>query len=122
MHRSEFISVWEAGQTLELGAVLARSLGAIEAAIVQPHGPSAGRARGRRDLSPRELEVVALVADGRSDGEIAFTLGTSKKTASAHVAHIKDKLGAESRVGIVVLAIRLGIVDPVGAERAERRG
>jgi predicted ATPase/DNA-binding CsgD family transcriptional regulator len=122
MPRSAFMPVWEVGQTLDLGAALARSLVAIEAAVVQPHGPSAGRARGRRDLSPRELEVVALVADGRSDGEIAFTLGISKKTASAHVAHIKDKLGAESRVEIVVRAIRLGIVDLVGAERAERRG
>ena len=89
----------------------------MEATVVQADVPMAPRARGRRDLSPRELEVFALVADGRSDGEIAAELFISKKTASAHVAHIKDKLGAESRVEIAVAAIRLGLVEPLTAER-----
>lgn len=42
----------------------------MEATDVQAEGLN-GRVRGRRDLSPRELEVLILVADGRSDGEIA---------------------------------------------------
>ena len=53
--------------------------------------------RGRHDLTPREHEVLALVADGRTDGEIAEALVISKKTASVHVASIKAKLGAGSR-------------------------
>ncbi|MDQ6793312.1 MAG: LuxR C-terminal-related transcriptional regulator [Chloroflexota bacterium] len=57
-----------------------------------------------------------MVADGRSDGEIAADLCVSKKTASVHVAHIKDKLGAESRVEIAVAAIRLGLTEPFSAE------
>jgi predicted ATPase/DNA-binding CsgD family transcriptional regulator len=113
LHRPVFAAAWDAGQTLTLGAVLEESLLSMEAAVVQAGGTDAPRTRGRRDLSPRELEVVALVADGRSDGEIAAELFISKKTASAHVAHIKNKLGAESRVEIAVTAIRLGIVDPV---------
>jgi len=50
--------------------------------------------------------VVALVADGRSDGEIAFTLGTSKKTASAHVAHIKDKLDLKNSREVARFALQ----------------
>jgi DNA-binding CsgD family transcriptional regulator len=62
--------------------------------------------RGRHDLTPREHEVLALVADGRTDGEIAEILVISKKTASVHVASIKGKLGAGSRAEIVSMALR----------------
>ena len=60
--------------------------------------------RGRHDLTPREREVLTLVADGRSDGEIAEALFISKKTASVHVASIKGKLGASNRVEMAMLA------------------
>ena len=56
------------------------------------------------DLTPREREVLALLAEGRSDGEIAERLYISPKTASVHVASIKAKLEAESRVQLVLLA------------------
>jgi DNA-binding CsgD family transcriptional regulator/WD40 repeat protein len=62
-------------------------------------------------LSVREREVLALVAAGRSDGDIATDLFISKKTASVHVANIKAKLGASSRVEIALLAVRLGLVE-----------
>lgn len=62
-------------------------------------------------LSRREREVLALVAAGRSNGEIGDALYISKKTASVHVANIKAKLGAQSRIGIVNSAIGLGILD-----------
>ena len=54
--------------------------------------------------------MLKLVVDGRSDGEIAEALFISRKTASVHVANIKDKLGAESRVAIATEAIRLGLL------------
>ena len=63
----------------------------------------------RYGLSPRELEVLALVAVGRTDGEIATELFISKKTASVHVAHIKDKLGVDSRVEVALIGARLGL-------------
>ena len=69
-------------------------------------------------LSAREREVVALVAAGRSDGEIASELFISKKTASVHVANIKGKLGASSRVEIALLAAKLHLV-PDGVVRAD---
>jgi DNA-binding NarL/FixJ family response regulator len=62
--------------------------------------------RGRFDLTPREQEVLALVASGMSDGEIAASLVISKKTASVHVANIKAKLGASSRVEVATIALR----------------
>jgi predicted ATPase/DNA-binding CsgD family transcriptional regulator len=65
--------------------------------------------KGRHDLTPREQEVLALLAGGRTDGEIAEALVISKKTASVHVASIKGKLGAGSRAEIVSIALRSGL-------------
>jgi predicted ATPase/class 3 adenylate cyclase/DNA-binding CsgD family transcriptional regulator len=117
LHRSAFGAAWATGQTLSLDAVLERGLMSMETTLVQSDSTAARGSRGRRDLSPRELEVIALVADGRSDGEIAAELVISKKTASAHVAHIKNKLGVESRVEIATAAIRGGLVEPFIVER-----
>lgn len=75
-----------------------------------PSSSGPARARSRYDLSPRETEVLGLIAAGRSDGEIAAALFISKKTASVHVANIKTKLAVESRVEIAIRAIRLGLV------------
>ena len=62
-------------------------------------------------LTRRELEVLDLLAIGRSDGDIASQLFISKKTVSVHVANIKGKLGAESRVEIITRAIGLGLLE-----------
>jgi DNA-binding CsgD family transcriptional regulator len=67
-------------------------------------------ARVAATLSAREREVIGRVAAGRSDGEIASELFISKKTASVHVANIKSKLGASSRVEIAMLAAKLHLV------------
>ena len=61
------------------------------------HGAGRGDPRHARPVSP-ELEVLALIADGRSNGEIADVLFITRKTASAHVTHILDKLGVNNRV------------------------
>jgi predicted ATPase/DNA-binding CsgD family transcriptional regulator len=77
-----------------------------------PEVPPAPRHRGRYELTGRELEVLALLVAGHSDAEIAQRLGMSAKTASVHVSNIKGKLGADSRTGAVVEALRLGLVVP----------
>jgi DNA-binding NarL/FixJ family response regulator len=66
------------------------------------------------DLSPRELEVLALMADGRTNREIAEELFISPKTAGIHVSHILDKLGVANRVEAAMAAARLGLVDRAG--------
>ena len=80
-------------------------------------------ARVAASLSTREREVIGLVAAGRSDGEIASALFISKKTASVHVANIKGKLGASSRVEIAMLAAKLHLApDGVATTQEPRDG
>ena len=63
-------------------------------------------------LSAREAEVLALVAAGRTNGQIAEELFISPKTASVHVTHILDKLGVSSRIEAAMLAARAGLIAP----------
>jgi DNA-binding CsgD family transcriptional regulator/tetratricopeptide (TPR) repeat protein len=60
-------------------------------------------------LSVREREVLALLAEGRTNGEIGARLFISTKTASVHVTHILDKLGVSSRTEAALLANRVGL-------------
>jgi predicted ATPase/DNA-binding CsgD family transcriptional regulator len=115
LHRSVFDAAWAAGEAMSLASVAEHGRHVMEATGVQVAEPTAGKARDRRDLSPREFEVLVLIADGRSDGEIAAELFISKKTASVHVAHIKDKFGVASRVEIAMEGVRLGLVKPFAA-------
>ena len=58
------------------------------------------------------MEVLELVAAGRSNREIAEALFISPKTASVHVTHIMDKLGVNSRIEAATIAIRIGAGEP----------
>lgn len=60
-------------------------------------------------LTPREAEVLALVAAGRTNREIGAELYVSEKTASVHVSNILRKLGVSSRVEAAAVAQRLGV-------------
>ncbi|MEA2402730.1 MAG: hypothetical protein QOK00_3133 [Thermoleophilaceae bacterium] len=63
-------------------------------------------------LTPREVEIVKLVAEGYSSDEIAATLVISKKTVEHHRSHILEKLGMRDRVELTRYAIRRGLVEP----------
>ncbi|TMC64770.1 MAG: response regulator transcription factor, partial [Chloroflexi bacterium] len=69
-----------------------------------------------RGLSAREIEVLRLVAAGRSNGEIAERLFITRKTAGVHVTHILDKLGVSNRVEAAMAAARLGLAPDAGDE------
>jgi DNA-binding NarL/FixJ family response regulator len=62
-------------------------------------------------LTPREQEILALVAAGRSNGEIGKQLFISAKTVSVHVSNVMAKLGAGSRTEATALARRAGLLD-----------
>jgi DNA-binding CsgD family transcriptional regulator len=61
-------------------------------------------------LTPRELEVLALLAEGKSNKEIARSLGISVHTAKFHVGALIDKLDAVGRTDAVAHAARRGVI------------
>ena len=63
-------------------------------------------------LTPRELEVVKLIAEAFTNKQIAETLRLSEKTVESHRANVLNKLGMRDRVEIVRYAIRRGLVEP----------
>jgi DNA-binding NarL/FixJ family response regulator len=81
-------------------------------------GEFARRARpGRSDrpldvLTPREREIVTLVAEGLSNAEIAVRLVVSPATAKTHVSRAMVKLAVRDRAQLVVLAYETGLVRP----------
>jgi DNA-binding NarL/FixJ family response regulator len=75
-----------------------------------PARPRAARLTGAEALSGREIEVLQLVADGRSNKEIGESLGLSALTVKSHLARIARKLGTGDRAEMVVVAMRAGVV------------
>jgi DNA-binding NarL/FixJ family response regulator len=67
---------------------------------------------GRNPLTPRESEIVKLVAEGHTSREIANTLVISEKTVDRHRANVLEKLGMRDRVELTRYAIRTGLVEP----------
>jgi DNA-binding NarL/FixJ family response regulator len=105
------IRVIAAGDALLAPSVTRRLLGEFAR---RPTGAAAGpqepvARQELRDLTERELEVLALVAQGLSNSEIAGQLGISPATAKTHVAHLLTKLDCRDRVQLVILAYRCGL-------------
>ncbi|WP_448808577.1 response regulator [Agromyces bauzanensis] len=70
----------------------------------------AGAASAAPALSPRELEVLRLVADGRSNPDIARTLFIGEATVKTHLLHVFEKLGVNDRTRAVTRAMELGLL------------
>lgn len=68
-------------------------------------------------LTPREREVIILVAEGRTNREIGKRLGVAERTARTHVSNILTKLGLASRTQAAMWAVREGLVDAAETRR-----
>jgi DNA-binding NarL/FixJ family response regulator len=66
------------------------------------------------NLTPRQREILQLIAEGKSTKEIAFFLNLSAKTVEAHRAQLMERLGIYDVAGLVRHAMKIGIVPPVG--------
>jgi DNA-binding CsgD family transcriptional regulator len=82
----------------------------IADAILLAPGPRAADSRRAEDLTPRELEVLQVLAEGLPNKAIARRLGISDQTVKFHLAAICGKLGAQNRTDAVRLAIQRGLI------------
>jgi pimeloyl-ACP methyl ester carboxylesterase len=80
-----------------------------EIAEFLPRGANQPRPAPLRALTPREQEVLDLIARGRDNAQIAATLGLSDKTVRNHITHIFEKLSVENRGQAIVLAREAGL-------------
>lgn len=96
----------------ELGATVAadRVARRLRDSGAQTRRPGAGRPGYGSQLSPRELDVVRLVADGQTNRQIAESLFLSPKTVATHVDAAMRKLNVTSRTALAVAAVTAGIV------------
>ena len=66
--------------------------------------------KGEQPLTPREVQVVRLVAEGMRNAEIAVMLGISEETVKVHVKDVLGKLNVKDRAAIIPVALRRGII------------
>jgi predicted ATPase/DNA-binding CsgD family transcriptional regulator len=101
---------WNTGRILTTDEAVAEAL-AVALPAAQPSAipvPAHGRFGG---LSKRELDVLRLLVDGRTNQEIAAVLFISPNTVTNHVTNILNKLGLDSRTAAAAWAVRHGVVD-----------
>ncbi|MEU5833738.1 response regulator transcription factor [Streptomyces diacarni] len=101
-----------AGESLLAPAVTRQLVGRFADRISQPRKPAATEALSA--LTPRETEVLKLVAEGLSNAEIAERMVISRETVKTYVSRILTKLDLRDRVQAVVLAHRIGLVTVAG--------
>ena len=104
----EAVRVIAAGDALLAPAITRRLI--AEFARLGPRQPP--RTNGLEALTPRETEILGLVAEGLSNREIAEQLVLSDETVKTHVSHVLRKLGLRDRAQAVVVAYESGLVVP----------
>ncbi|HEY3348765.1 MAG TPA: LuxR C-terminal-related transcriptional regulator [Thermoanaerobaculia bacterium] len=112
------IHIFENGDGASLDAVLAR----VTSVVATPAEPVAGPPEERITLSPREQQILELLAGGFGSINIAARLGLSHATVRNHVQHLLRRLGVHSQVEAVSLAFRRGMLgrDEAGGDGRSR--
>ena len=113
---TEAIRVVAAGDALLAPSVTRRLIGELVQAGRRKVAPPSELA----SLTPRELEVLGLVAEGLANGEIAARLFVEETTVKTHVSRLLAKLGLRDRVQAVILAYEIGLVHGAEGRPAER--
>jgi predicted ATPase/DNA-binding CsgD family transcriptional regulator len=112
----DFAAAWDAGRARSLAEAAAEAFAALDeiGREMTTGAPSSRPASTAPDTFPgltgRELEVLRLLIEGRSDREIAEALFISPRTAQGHVAHIFTKLNVSTRAAAVATAFRAGLL------------
>jgi DNA-binding NarL/FixJ family response regulator len=96
---------------LELGTAIRRVVNGEVVLDSQLKRPAALKGKRSAGLTPRELEVLQMIVDGKSNKEIASALDLSANTVAVHRANMMDTLGIHKAAELVVYAIRNGLVD-----------
>jgi non-specific serine/threonine protein kinase len=106
-----FTAAWEAGRALSLGDAVALAAAPVDPTTLAlaPTTDPLSTGTSRYGLSPRELEVLRLLAEGRTDREIGEALFISPRTVSRHLQNIYAKLQVNSRSAASALAHRHGL-------------
>jgi DNA-binding CsgD family transcriptional regulator len=115
MGTAAFADAWAAGHELSRERAIAEALAfALPEAVVA--APDPATAHG---LTPREAEVLRLLAAGHTDRQIAESLVVGRRTVEGHVAHILVKLGVPTRTAAASAAVAAGLVIPQPAARPD---
>lgn len=96
---------------LELGAAIRRVVAGETVLDSQLSRPEALKGDRGEHLTPRELEILQMIVEGKSNKEIATVLDLSANTVAVHRANIMDALGIHKTAELVVYAIRNGLVN-----------
>jgi predicted ATPase/DNA-binding CsgD family transcriptional regulator len=104
-----FAVSWTTGTALSLPAAVALATAIAPPAPVTPPTSPLTNQPDPLGLTPREREVLRLLAQGKSDREIAEALSISERTAGNHVQHAMAKIGVDSRTAAAVFAVRYGL-------------
>ncbi|HEY6744693.1 MAG TPA: response regulator transcription factor [Mycobacteriales bacterium] len=107
---AEAVRIVAAGEALLAPSVTRRLIEQVVSAGLAPSMAP----RGTPELTPREREVLILLARGRSNAEIAAELVLADQTVKTHVSHVLTKLGLRDRAQAVVHAYETGLVRPGG--------
>jgi non-specific serine/threonine protein kinase len=110
LRREAFKAAWAQGRAMPLTQAIEY---ALQTSLEREQPRTARQVEKRRygGLTPRERQVAALFAQGKSNREIAAALVLSERTITTHVANVLSKLGFSSRTQIAAWAVEKGLVN-----------
>ena len=110
LHSEEFDHAWQAGAAMSIQQATAEASAFLDRVRSPAIATDRARAPSPFGLTSRELDVLRLLAAGKSDREIADMLFIGLRTVETHVSNVLAKLGAHNRAEATAFAIRSDLV------------